>query len=246
MAGMDVVLVGIGLGLASLAGVRGFLLPALAALFAALGVFDLAGAGIGVNEWALFGVLTGLAVVEIVVDKIRAIERVFNWIMVPIRAASGALLLGLASGVGVGADAALWLVAGGVVAGAVAVLKVVLRPPAGDASSGVSTTFLSLIEDAVGLVGGVLALLDGEALLGGELGPHLARYLVGHLGPGPGLGQRLGQDAARKRRLTTALDDGDLTFLHGTLLREPTTLVAEDAEAPELPPPPLPDASVEE
>ncbi|MDP8900368.1 MAG: DUF4126 family protein, partial [Actinomycetota bacterium] len=57
---------------------------------------------------------------------------------------------------GVAADAALWLVAGGVVAGAVAVLKALLRPP-GTASSGVSTSFLSLIEDAVGLVGGVLA-----------------------------------------------------------------------------------------
>ena len=170
-AGMDIVLVGIGLGLASLAGVRAFLLPALSALFAALGVFDLAGAGIAVNEWALFGVLMGLAVVEIVMDKVQAIERVFNWIMVPIRVASGALLFGLASGVGLGADAALWLVAGGVVAGVVAVLKVVLRPPARDASSGVSTSFLSLVEDAIGLVGGVLA----------SFVPYLPVLLVGFL-----------------------------------------------------------------
>ncbi len=168
---MDIVLVGIGLGLASLAGVRAFLLPALSALFAALGVFDLAGAGIAVNEWALFGVLMGLAVVEIVMDKVQAIERVFNWIMVPIRVASGALLFGLASGVGLGADAALWLVAGGVVAGVVAVLKVVLRPPARDASSGVSTSFLSLVEDAIGLVGGVLA----------SFVPYLPVLLVGFL-----------------------------------------------------------------
>ena len=76
--------------------------------------------------------------------------------MVPIRAASGALLFGLASGVA--ADAVPWLVAGGIVAGVVAVLKVLLRPPARDASSGVSTSFLSLIEDAVALVGGILAL----------------------------------------------------------------------------------------
>ena len=51
-----------------------------------------------------------------------------------------------------------YLVAGAVIAGAVAILKVVLRPPARAASSGVSTSFLSFIEDAVGLVGGVLAL----------------------------------------------------------------------------------------
>jgi hypothetical protein len=154
---MDIVLIGIGVGLASVAGVRAFLPLALAALFAALGVFDLAGAGFAANEWVLFGVLAVLAVVEIALDKIRGIERVFNGVMVPIRAASGALLFGLASGVGMAADAAPWLVAGGVLAGAVAVLKVVLRPAAREASSGVSTSFLSLIEDATGLVGGVLA-----------------------------------------------------------------------------------------
>ncbi len=139
-----------------MAGVRAFLLPALSVLFAALGVFDLSAPGVAVNEWALFGGLAGLSILEIVLDKIRAIERVFNWIMVPIRAASGALLFGLASGVA--ADAVPWLVAGGIVAGVVAVLKVLLRPPARDASSGVSTSFLSLIEDAVALVGGILAL----------------------------------------------------------------------------------------
>jgi hypothetical protein len=149
--------IGIGVGLASLAGVRAFLLPALSALFAALGIFDLNESGFATSEWALFGVLAGLTAVEIVMDKIQAIERVFNWVMVPIRAASGALLFSVALGMGVAADAAPWLIAGGVVAGVVAVLKVLLRPP-GSASSGVSTTFLSIIEDAVGLVGGVVAI----------------------------------------------------------------------------------------
>lgn len=149
--------VGLGIGLASVAGVRAFLLPALSALFAALGVFDLSSSGVAVNEWALFGGLAGLSALEIVLDKIRAIERVFNWIMVPVRAASGALLVGFASAGGVAMDAVPWLVAGGIVAGVVAVLKVSLRPPARDASSGVSTSFLSLIEDAVALVGGLIA-----------------------------------------------------------------------------------------
>ena len=38
-----------------------------------------------------------------------------------------------------------------------AVLKVVLRPPAAGASSGVSTSFLCLTEDLVGLIGGAIA-----------------------------------------------------------------------------------------
>jgi hypothetical protein len=53
---------------------------------------------------------------------------------------------------------ALYLVAGAVIACAVAVLKVVLRPPAKVESSGVSTRFLSICEDLMGLVGGVLGL----------------------------------------------------------------------------------------
>jgi len=159
MPGVEILLIGIGVGLAAVAGVRAFLPLALAALFAALGVFELSsGPVVAVGEWVLFGVLAGLSVVEIVLDKVRTIERVFNWIMVPIRAASGALLFGFASGAGLSAGAAPWLVAGAVIAGVVAVLKVVLRPSARDASSGVSTSFLSLIEDAIGLVGGALAL----------------------------------------------------------------------------------------
>ena len=156
--GMEILLaIGIGAGLASVAGVRAFLPLALAALFSAVGLFDLSASGVAMGEWVLFGGLTGLSVLEIVLDKIRAIERTFNWIMVPIRAASGALLFGLASGAGVAAGAMLWLVVGGIVAGVVAVLKVLLRPSARDASSGVSTSFLSLIEDVVGLVGGAVA-----------------------------------------------------------------------------------------
>ena len=155
---MEILLaIGIGVGLASVAGVRAFLPLALAALFSAVGLFDLSASGVAMGEWVLFGGLTGLSVLEIVLDKIRAIERTFNWIMVPIRAASGALLFGLASGAGVAAGAVLWLVVGGIVAGVVAVLKVLLRPSARDASSGVSTSFLSLIEDVVGLVGGAVA-----------------------------------------------------------------------------------------
>ena len=149
--------IGIGVGLASVAGLRAFLPLALAALFSAVGLFDLSASGVAMGEWVLFGGLAGLSVLEIVLDKIRAIERTFNWIMVPIRGASGALLFGLASDAGVAADAVLWLVVGGIVAGVVAVLKVLLRPSARDASSGVSTSFLSLIEDLVGLVGGVIA-----------------------------------------------------------------------------------------
>jgi hypothetical protein len=53
-------------------------------------------------------------------------------------------------------ESAPWLVAGGVIAGVVAVAKVLLRPPAKAASAGVSPAFLSFSEDVVGLVGGAI------------------------------------------------------------------------------------------
>jgi Domain of unknown function (DUF4126) len=98
-----------------------------------------------------------LAVVEIVLDKIRALERVFNYVMVPIRAVSGGVLFAVVLGLGVGTSPVPSLVVGALIAGAVAVLKVLLRPPANAPSSGVSHTTLSVFEDAVGLVGGALA-----------------------------------------------------------------------------------------
>ncbi len=160
-AGMDILLIGIGVGLASVAGVRAFLPLALAALFAALGLFGLTlpfvGAG-GDGWWPVFGVFAALSVLEAVLDKVGSLERVFNVAMVPVRAVAGGILFAAGSGFGVVTGSLPWLIIGAVIAGVVAVLTVLLRPPAGDASSGVSTSFLSFIEDVVGLVGGVLAL----------------------------------------------------------------------------------------
>lgn len=153
---MDIVLVGIGLGLASVAGVRAFLPLALAALFAALGIFGLAVPFVGDGWWPVFGVLAALSVLEVVLDKIGRLERVFNMVMVPVRALAGGILFAAGSGFEVGAGSVPWLIAGALIAGVVAVLKVLLRPAAAGAS-GVSTSFLSLIEDLVGLIGGAIA-----------------------------------------------------------------------------------------
>lgn len=147
--------IGIGVGLAAVAGLRAFLPLALAATLALLALFTLTEPYAVAGELlAVVGGLWALALLELVLDKIRAVERVFNMIMVPFRAAAGAALFAVAMGAGLAVEAAPWLAAGGAVAGAVAVLKVVLRPRASAESAGVSTGFLSVIEDAVALVGG--------------------------------------------------------------------------------------------
>jgi hypothetical protein len=161
-AGVEIFLMaGIGVGLASVAGVRAFLPLALVALFSAVGLFGPPSPYVDVGGdgwwWSVFGVFAALSVVEAVLDKIGGIERVFNLVMVPVRALAGGILFTAGIGFDVDTGSLPWLVVGALIAGAVAVLKVVLRPPAGVASSGVSTSFLSLIEDLVGLIGGAIA-----------------------------------------------------------------------------------------
>ena len=157
MFGMEILLaLGIGIGLSSVAGVRAFLPLTLAALFAQLGFFSppITYADPG-GWWTVVSVLAGLAVAEILLDKIPALDRPFSYVMVPVRAASGAVLFA-ALAPAVGPDLVPWLVAGAAIAGGVAVAKVLLRPPAKAASAGVSPAFLSFSEDVVGLVGGAL------------------------------------------------------------------------------------------
>jgi Domain of unknown function (DUF4126) len=155
-AGVEILLtLGLGIGLASVAGVRAFLPLALVYYLTLLeGPFLLG----DLPYWIVVTALAVLAILEIALDKVRAVERGFNYVMVPVRAFSGAVVFAVMSGAGAISEAVPWLIAGAVVAGAVAVLKVLLRPPANAPSSGVSHATLSIFEDVVGFVGGVLAL----------------------------------------------------------------------------------------
>lgn len=150
---------GMGIGLASVAGIRAFVPLALAALAARFGLFGLPETLSFLSDWIVIGALAGLAVVEISLDKLGALDRILDGVMTPVRLASGAILFAGAL------QSALWigaipeLVAGGVIAAAVSVSKAVLRPPHAADPVGVSDGFISFVEDAVALVGGVVAIL---------------------------------------------------------------------------------------
>jgi hypothetical protein len=152
---------GLGVGLASVAGVRAFVPLALFALFARLGFIeppDILGLQIG---WTFVLLLSALAVVEIVLDKVRALDPAFGYVMVPVKMVAGAILFAAVYEPGALFDAGAvpGLVAGGGIAGLVAGLKVILRPPSRTSSAGVSTAFLSVMEDFVAVLGGVVGLL---------------------------------------------------------------------------------------
>jgi hypothetical protein len=151
---------GLGAGLASVAGVRAFVPLALYVLFAQMGFIvppDLLGLP---ADWTVVGVLSALAVVEILLDKVRVLDPGFGYAMVVVRALAGAVLFETMYEPGALLDggAVPGLVLGAGIAAFVAVLKVLLRPSSSGGSAGVSTAFLSAIEDVVAIVGGLIGL----------------------------------------------------------------------------------------
>lgn len=154
-----IVPIGIGVALASVAGLRAFLPLAIVAAFAVLGTFDLPASLEQVQSWAAVGGLCALALLESLLDKTKKLEPALDVLMTPVRAVVGAVLFPVAFAID-GSAAAVssvvpLLVAGGVIAGLVSILKAVYRPSAKVASTGVSAAFLSLIEDVIALAGAV-------------------------------------------------------------------------------------------
>jgi uncharacterized protein DUF4126 len=151
--------IGSGIGLSSVAGIRAYLPLALVGIFARLGLFDLPTPFDLLSSWSVITVLLALAFVESGLDKVPALDSVLDVVQTPVRIVAGALLFSAALEAGLDVGAIPELAAGGGIAGAVAVSKALLRPPANAASAGVSAPFLSAFEDVVAVVGGVLAVL---------------------------------------------------------------------------------------
>jgi hypothetical protein len=150
---------GTAVGLSSIAGVRAYLPLTLVGLFARLGLFELPAPFGLLDDWFLIGALLVLALSEGALDKVSALDPILDFVQTPVRIIAGAVLFSAALGAGLDARAVPELVAGAGIAGLVAISKAVLRPPANVPAVGVSVPFLSLFEDVVALVGGVVAVL---------------------------------------------------------------------------------------
>jgi hypothetical protein len=150
---------GTGAGLSSIAGVRAYLPLALVGLFARLGLFELPAPFNLLDEWPLIGALFVLALLESGLDKIPAFDPILDFVQTPVRIIAGAVLFSAALGAELGAGAIPELAVGAGIASLVAILKAILRPSVKVSTAGVSASFLSLFEDVVALLGGVVAVL---------------------------------------------------------------------------------------
>jgi hypothetical protein len=148
---------GTGVGLSSIAGIRAYLPLFFVGLFAQLGLLALPIPFDFLDDWPVIGALFVLALLESGLDKIPALDPALDLVQTPVRVAAGAVLFAVALGVGFDFEALPELAVGAGIAGLVAVLKAILRPSARVPAAGVSVPFLSLFEDVVAVVGGVVA-----------------------------------------------------------------------------------------
>jgi uncharacterized membrane protein len=115
--------------------------------------FDLMG------SWWAIGLLVVLLVVEIVADKIPAVDTVNDGIQTFVRPAAGAILFAGSSNVITDIHPILALVAGLLVAGGVHATKTAARPVVTVSTAGVGNPIVSTLEDIVAFVVSLLAII---------------------------------------------------------------------------------------
>ncbi len=111
------------------------------------------------GSWWAIGLLAVLLVVEIVADKIPAVDTVNDTIQTFVRPAAGAFLFAGSANVITDIHPVLALGAGLLVAGGVHATKTAARPVVTVTTAGVGNPIVSTLEDIVALVVSLLALL---------------------------------------------------------------------------------------
>lgn len=110
------------------------------------------------GNWWVIGSLGVLLVIEILVDKIPAVDTINDLIQTFVRPAAGAILFAASTNV-IGLHPALAAVCGVIVAGGVHVAKTVERPVITATTAGIGDPVVSTVEDAVSFITSILAVV---------------------------------------------------------------------------------------
>jgi hypothetical protein len=110
------------------------------------------------NPWIIF-LLSVLLIIEMLVDKIPAVDTLNDGIQTFIRPAAGAVLFAASANVITDISPIITLAAGLLVAGGVHTTKAVTRPMITAATAGTGNWAVSLVEDVVAFFTSILALL---------------------------------------------------------------------------------------
>lgn len=146
-----------GLGLSGAAGLNAYVPLVVVAALGRAGVVRLvAPFDLLANGWVL-GALVVLLVVEVVVDKVPALDHANDLVQTFVRPAAGALLFAGASGAIADVPPVLLVVAGLLTAFGVHATKAAARPLVNSATLGTGAPVISLVEDVVSAAASLVA-----------------------------------------------------------------------------------------
>lgn len=111
------------------------------------------------GEWWMIAIIAVLLAVEVVADKVPAVDHVNDAIQGFVRPAAGGIVAVAAAGSAVDVSPWLLVLAGVVLAGGVHAVKATARPAVNLTTAGVGTPVVSAAEDAGALVLSVMALV---------------------------------------------------------------------------------------
>ena len=111
------------------------------------------------ESWWVIGVLVVLLVIELLVDKVPAVDTINDAIQTFIRPVSGAILFAASSGIVSDAHPVLALVCGLLISGGVHAVKATARPLVTGTTGGTLNPVVSTLEDILSLVVTILAIV---------------------------------------------------------------------------------------
>ncbi len=147
-----------GLTLAAPAGVNAYIPLLTVAVAERLGWIRLEPPYDLLGSWWVIAIIAALLAVEVIADKVPAVDHANDVVQTVVRPAAGGLLAVSASGQGTVSPYVL-LVAGILIAGGVHAVKATARPAVNVSTAGVGTPVVSAVEDAGALVMTLLALI---------------------------------------------------------------------------------------
>jgi uncharacterized protein YggT (Ycf19 family) len=111
------------------------------------------------ESWWVIGVLVVLLVIEVLVDKVPAVDSINDAIQTFVRPAAGAILFAASAGIFSDASPVLSLVCGLLIAGGVHAAKATARPVVTGTTAGTLNPVVSVLEDIVSLVVAILSIV---------------------------------------------------------------------------------------
>lgn len=159
--------IGTAFGLSSSAGLNAYLPLLMVSLTAKYtDLIELSEPWDVMTSWWVIGTLVVLMLIELTVDKIPGVDTVNDIVQTVGRPAAGAVLFAANSGVIGEMNPVLACVAGLLLAGSVHAVKTVTRPAVTGITAGTGNWAVSLAEDALAVLGTILAILVPVLMVG--------------------------------------------------------------------------------